>query len=241
METHAEVIKEVNAFFQYKEPGDDELLSKAMVKVSCADGIVTAYGRRFPANGNLAGFFLANVPFLILGPGKLWNDIGPKPLRAQANAEKLLKMGDMPELATLETYLAMEMGLRCAYSNWLREKAVIESKGLTLELRQPDYRRVKLEVKLRHLRQPITVNGERFPYSEAELLRWGERFMNARESLAFRLSMNVRNLLAHGEVEWELMPTLEGLSAASQAVHNLVTKSRKASVKARDSNTKMKR
>ncbi|MGC8635977.1 MAG: hypothetical protein ACP5T5_02975 [Thermoprotei archaeon] len=219
---YAKVLEEVNAFFQYRKPGDEELLSEVFHGMKYADGSVIAHGSRFDVNGNLLGFFLANVPFLILGPGRMWNDIGPKPLRAQANAERLLKMQGMSELTTLETYLVMEMGLRCSYSKWLGEKAIIKNKGQMLELRHPDYRRVKLEIKLKHLKQPVTVNGERFPYSEAELLRWGERFVNPRASLAFRLSMNVRNLLAHGEVEWELMPTAEALSSASQAVHDLI-------------------
>ncbi len=229
MQGASDVLQEVSAFFQYRKQGDDELLSEALRKVKRDGDDFVIHGKRFKAHGNLLGLFLANVPFFILGPGGMWDDLGPKPMRAQANAQRLMEMGEMNELATLETYLVMEMGLRCSYSTWLGERAIIKGRGLTLELRKPDYRGVKLEIKLRRIKQPIAVNGERFPYSEAELLRWGERFMDSSESLAFRLSMNVRNLLAHGEIEWELMPTLEGLSSASQAVHDLLTRARKAS------------
>jgi len=48
-------------------------------------------------------------------------------------------------------------------------KGVIESKGRTSELRRPYRRRVKLEVEPKHLGQPILVNREEIPRSEAEL------------------------------------------------------------------------
>ncbi len=192
-----------------------------MKEIRYENGQVKAYGKCFEVDNNLVGFFLANIPFLILGPGKIWSDLGPKAARAQTNAEKLLEIGGMSELATLETYLLMEMGLRCSYSLWLGKKAEVRQGQRVIEVQQADYRKVKLQIKLKHLKQPVIVKGERFPYSEAELLRWGERFMDTRASLAFRLSMNVRNLLAHGEVEWDLIPTREALASASQAVHDV--------------------
>jgi len=65
------------------------------------NGQVKVYGNSFEIGSNLIGFFLANIPFLILGPGKIWRDLGPKAARAQTNAEKLLQIGGMNELAAL--------------------------------------------------------------------------------------------------------------------------------------------
>lgn len=45
-------------------------------------------------------------------------------------------------------------------------------------------------------------------------------------SLALRLSMNVRNLLAHGELEWNLYPTMSNVASSSQLVWNLFSRLR---------------
>lgn len=72
----------------------------------------------------------------------------------------------------------------------------------------------------------MKVNGEVFPFSQGSLLSWAEKYMDKELSLAFRLSLNVRNLLAHGEVEWELYPTMKSLMSASYASWVLFNKLR---------------
>jgi len=53
--------------------------------------------------------------------------------------------------------------------------------------------------------------------------------MNEKMSFAFRLSLNVRNLLAHGEVEWDLYPSLKSLMSASHASWLLFNKLKETS------------
>ncbi|MDT7901955.1 MAG: hypothetical protein RRE78_08715 [Acidianus sp.] len=74
----------------------------------------------------------------------------------------------------------------------------------------------------------VKVNGEVFPYSQGSLLAWTERFMDDKITLAFRLAINVRNLLADGEFEWNLYPTMRSLESASQASWLLFEKLRRS-------------
>jgi len=86
--------------------------------------VITHVGR-FDAGDDLLGFFLAGVPFLVLGSGRVWNDFGPKPVRTPANAQKLLKTGDTSELANSERGLpGVKTGLHCSCSKWLGERAL---------------------------------------------------------------------------------------------------------------------
>jgi hypothetical protein len=214
------VIKEVNDFFQYRRAGDDEILEEALSnleyekgKVRIRDQVVKVERKR-----DALGVFLANVPYAVLGEGELHWDLPEKVVKVQSDALKLLEMGGLNEVATLEAYLVMEMSLRSLYSEWLGDVVIIRYKGKAVKVKDLDYRRLKLYILRKGWsKYKVKVNNETFPYSQGSLLAWAERFMDRRTSLVFRLSINVRNLLAHGEVEWRLFPTLETVKSASHA------------------------
>ncbi|MCI2413709.1 MAG: hypothetical protein MPF33_00420 [Candidatus Aramenus sp.] len=220
MDLRKRVIKEVNDFFQYRRAGDDEILEEALSnleyekgKVRIRDQVVKVERKR-----DALGVFLANVPYAVLGEGELHWDLPEKVVKVQSDALKLLEMGGLNEVATLEAYLVMEMSLRSLYSEWLGDVVIIRYKGKAVKVKDLDYRRLKLYILRKGWsKYKVKVNNETFPYSQGSLLAWAERFMDRRTSLVFRLSINVRNLLAHGEVEWRLFPTLETVKSASHA------------------------
>jgi len=214
------IVKEVRDFFQYRKSGDDEILEEALSnleyekgKVRIRDQVIKVERKR-----DALGVFLANVPYAVLGEGELHWDLPEKVVKVQSDALKLLEIGGLNEVATLEAYLVMEMSLRSLYSEWLGDVVVIKYKGKAVKVKDIDYRRLKLYILRKGWsKYKVKVNNETFPYSQGSLLAWAERFMDRRTSLAFRLSINVRNLLAHGEVEWRLFPTLETVKSASHA------------------------
>ncbi|ARM74840.1 hypothetical protein [Acidianus manzaensis] len=217
------IIKAVNDFFQYDKKGDEEILNEAIDKIKYKDKyIIINETEKIKVDNkkDALGVFLANIPYLILGEGELHTDLPDKVSKVQNDALKLLEIGGFNEIATLEIYLVMEMALRSLYSEWLNKADYIEYKKKKVKIKgkELDYRKLKLLLKKKGWsKYKVKINGQIFPYSQGSLLAWAEKYMDKRTSLAFRLSINVRNLLAHGEVEWKLYPTLNSLYSASHA------------------------
>ncbi len=214
------IAKEVNGFFQYRRSGDDEILEDALSELEYEKGKVRLRDQviKVERKRDALGVFLANIPYAVLGEGELHWDLPEKVVKVQSDAMKLLEVGGLNEVATLETYLVMEMSLRSLYSEWLGGEAVIKYKGKAVRVKNLDYRKLKLYILRKGWsKYRVKVNNEVFPYSQGSLLSWAERLMDKRTSFAFRLSINVRNLLAHGEVEWRLFPTVESVKSASHA------------------------
>ena len=74
-------------------------------------------------------FFLANLPLFIVGNRTKRNNLTLKLTKLQNDTYELINLNMFNEIATLEMYLLLEMGLRCAYSKWLGEKIVISKYG----------------------------------------------------------------------------------------------------------------
>lgn len=214
------LIQVTNEFFQYRRKGDDEILEDALEnleyrsgKVRIRDEVVEVSGKR-----DMIGVYLANIPYLILGDGEIHGDLPEKVVKAQDYAVKLIDCG-MNDLATLESYLILEMGLRSLYSTWMGEKVTLKYGKTKVKVKGLDYRKVKLYIRRKGWsKYKVRVKGEVFPFSQGLLLNWAERFVDQKASLALRLSINVRNLLAHGELEWNLRPTLSNVKTCSRLV-----------------------
>ena len=219
MSVKTKIRKAIKNFFQYEKEGDKKLLKKALSKIKYEDGYVYFHDEKVKVNSedDAVGVFLANIPYIILGEGELHWDLPEKVVKVQKSALKLLDCG-INDVATLEIYLVMEMALRSLYSEYVKNGVIIQYKDKKVKLQNYDYRRIKLYIRRKGWSQyKVKVNGEIFPFSQGSLLSWAEKFMNEKMSFAFRLSLNVRNLLAHGEVEWELYPSLKSLISASYA------------------------
>lgn len=213
------IRKAIKNFFQYEKEGDKKLLKNALSKIKYEDGYVYFRDEKIKVNSedDAVGVFLANIPYIVLGEGELHWDLPEKVIKVQRSALKLLDCG-INDVATLEIYLVMEMALRSLYSEYVKDGVVIQYKDKKVKLQNYDYRRIKLYIRRKGWSvYKVKVNGEIFPFSQGSLLSWAEKFMDEKMSFAFRLSLNVRNLLAHGEVEWELYPSLKSLMAASHA------------------------
>ncbi|MEL9970688.1 MAG: hypothetical protein QW699_05225 [Metallosphaera sp.] len=222
----SKLIKITNSFFQYKRKGDDEMLDEALDLLEYRGGYVRIRDEKIKVSTkkDLIGFYLANVPYLILGEGEIHNDLPSKVLKAQDYAMKLISCS-MEDLATLESYLVLEMGLRSLYTTWLGEKVIIKYKKTKIKVKGLDYRKLKLFIRRQGWsKYRVKVNGETFPFSQGMLLAWADRFVDGRTSLALRLSLNVRNLLAHGEVEWNFHPTVSNVKTSSHLIWNLFNK-----------------
>jgi hypothetical protein len=174
---------------------------------------------------NCLGFFLANVPAMIVNSTGFEGRLPPKLEKLRKDTLELINIGKFNELATLDLYLLLEMAMRCAYSRWLGNRISISRKGNDdIVLDNYDYRRLKLYIRLNGLgRTDIFVNGEPFPGSENSLLRWATKFVDRPTGLMFRLSLNIRNLLAHGENEWNLYPVSESAEIAAFAAARLLS------------------
>ena len=213
------VLREIKSFFQYEREGDEELLEESLQNLRYEEGYVILRDEKIKVESkrDAIGVFLANIPYAILGEGELKEDLPEKVKKIQNDALKLVDLG-INEVATLETYLILEMSLRSLYSTYISQGAVIKYKGKKVKVKGLDYRRLKLYIRRKGWsKYKVTVNGEAFPYSQGSLLAWAERFMDERLSLTYRLAINVRNLLAHGEIEWDLFPTLNSVKSASYA------------------------
>jgi hypothetical protein len=223
-------MDEIFDFFQYPENYDKLMLGSSLKKLSCTDGEIIfqnmKFNHGFECNKqNALGFFLANIPLMLNNGIKGDYSLTPKLKKLKNDTEELINMGKFNELATLDLYLLLEMAMRCAYSKWLGNRIVISKYNMKdTVLEGYDYRRLKLYIRLNKLgRTDIEVNGEPFPGSQNSLLHWATKFMDRQSSLMFRLSLNVRNLLAHGENEWNLYPVSESVSIASMAAGKLLS------------------
>ncbi|BCU70992.1 hypothetical protein KN1_22890 [Stygiolobus caldivivus] len=223
------ILKEIKSFFQYQKEGDLELLKEVLKEVRYKDGYVILREEKIKVENkeDAVGVFLANIPYAILGEGEIREDLPDKVRKIQSDAIKLVTLG-INEVATLEIYLMLEMSLRTLYSEYLSKGVTIKYKEKKVKVKGLDYRRLKLYIRRKGWsKYKVKVNGEVFPFSQGSLLAWAERYMDQKLSLTYRLSVNVRNLLAHGEVEWDLFPTLSSVKSASYASWSLFDNFRK--------------
>ncbi|WMT52250.1 MAG: hypothetical protein RE471_05055 [Ferroplasma sp.] len=224
------IMDQVFDFFQYPESYDRAMINASLQKISCNGGFIT-YNNKSLETGlkcsreNALGFFLANLPALIVKEANFTGILPPKLEKLRKDTLELIALGRFNELATLDLYLLLEMAMRCAYSKWLGSRIVISRYGgEDIVLENYDYRRLKLYIRLNGLgRNDIFVNGEPFLGSENSLLRWATKFLARPEGLMFRLSLNIRNLLAHGENEWDLYPVAESVRVAAASAGKLLS------------------
>lgn len=217
MSIRTKIRKAIKDFFQYEKEGDKKILKKALSRVKYEDGYVIMREEKIKVENeeDAVGVFLANIPYIVIGEGELHWDMPDKVIKVQKSALKSLDCG-INDVATLEIYLVLEMALRSLYSEVLKEGAIIQYKDKKIKLKDYDYRRLKLYIRRKGWSQyKVKVNGETFPFSQGSLLSWAEKYMDKEMSFVFRLSLNVRNLLAHGEVEWNLFPSIKSLESAS--------------------------
>ncbi len=223
------ISDEIYSFLQYRSKGDEDIVSKALNNIMVSNGKIYISNVQFnlnPSNDeDLAkGIALANLPLLFVGNKSESEELPENLMRIKRIAEKLinLKDEDLNEIATLEIYLLMEMGLRELYSEYVGKSATLFNNGRTIKLTNMNYRKLKLYLRMNHIGiYNVKINGEQFPYSQGALLNWAEKYMNKNYAECFKISLNVRNLLAHGELEWDLKPSIESLNTASYMVSML--------------------
>lgn len=220
------LMSTVKDFFQYWKKSDEDILEDVLdgfdFKVEkegekrfaiIGDAKVEVKNKRNSA----VGVFLANIPYFVYGEGELIWDLPDKVVEIQKASIKLLDFPCLRHVTTLETYLILEMGLRSLYTSWLGESTVIKYKEHKVKVKHPTYRRIKLYLRKKNWSvYKVKVNGETFPFSQGSLISWASKFIrDEKADLAIRLAINVRNLLAHGELEWELYPTMESIKSSS--------------------------
>ncbi len=224
-----DIIKdEIFSFLQYRSKGDEEAIDSKLESIKEIDGklYIGEVGFNVDTSDDNAviGVALANIPLIFVGLKHKAELPYEKLAKIYNAAEKLISLKDstLNDIATLQIYLLMEMGLRELYSKQISDQATIEYKGKSIALRDMDYRKLKLYVRMKHMSlYDIRVNGKAFPYSQGSLLNWAEGYMNDDYAEAFKISLNVRNLLAHGELEWDLNPSIASLYTASYMVNSL--------------------
>lgn len=225
----SDVIKdEILSFLQYRSKGDEEAIARKLENVQAINGKLYIRNVRFDINISdskaVVGAALANIPLIFIGAKHEAELPSEKLSKIYGAAERLISLKDstLNDIATLEIYLLMEMGLRELYSMQVSGEAIVSYKGKSIALKDMDYRKLKLYVKMKHMSlYDIKVNGRAFPYSQGSLLSWAEGYMESDYVEAFKISLNVRNLLAHGELEWNLNPSIESLYTASYMVNSL--------------------
>jgi hypothetical protein len=224
------IMDQVFDFFQYPESYDRAMVNASLHRLGCSGGFMSYNNKKLEtelkcSRENALGFFLANLPAMIVKDGNFTGILPQKLEKLRKDTLELISLGRFNELATLDLYLLLEMAMRCAYSKWLGNRIVISKYGNEdIILENYDYRRLKLYIRLNGLgRTDIFVNGEPFPGSENSLLRWATKFMDRPSGLMFRLSLNVRNLLAHGENEWNLYPVSESVQIAAASAGKLLS------------------
>ncbi len=224
-----EILKNIFDFFQYYKKGDKIILSQALDLVEYNKSHIIFHDTTYEIGDKntekkLLGFFLANLPMILIESKNDVNELTPKLMKLKEDTADLISLNRFNELPTLEMYLLLEMGLRCLYSKWLGQKVVIARRNHSdVILYNQDYRRIKLFLRLNRIGyHDIRVNGEPFPNSQNSLLYWAGKFLDRNSDLLFRLAVNVRNLLAHGENEWELYPTIESLGSSVYIVGRLI-------------------
>ena len=224
------IMEEVFDFFQYPESYDRTMINASLQRITCTDNNLIDNNKKVEpelkcTKDNCLGFFLANIPEMIVDSMEYEGRLPPKLEKLRKDTIDLINLGRFNELATLDLYLLLEMGMRCAYSRWLGNRIKISKYGNDdIILENYDYRRLKLYIRLKGLgRTDIYVNGEPFPGSENSLLRWATKFVDRPTGLMFRLSLNIRNLLAHGENEWDLYPVSKSVEIAASAAAKLLS------------------
>ncbi|WP_337860123.1 hypothetical protein [Ferroplasma sp.] len=223
------ISDQVFDFFQYPEYYDKTMIDTALQKLDCSGKKIIFNGMELKTDfvcnkENALGFFLANIPLMFSTLDNKKYELPQKLKKLRLDTEELIKLEKFNEVATLDLYLLLEMAMRCAYSKWLGNRIAISKIGMKdIVLTGYDYRKLKLYIRLNRLgRTDINVNGEPFPGSENSLLTWATKFVDRPTGLALRLSLNVRNLLAHGENEWSLFPVLESVAIASDIAGKLL-------------------
>jgi len=220
------LLSTVKDFFQYWKKSDQQLLEEVLdgfkfdVMKEGDKHFATIGENKFEIKSKKSsaiGIFLANIPYFVYGEGQLIWDLPEKVAEIQRSAIKLIEFPCLRHVTTLETYLILEMGLRSLYTTWLGDVTTIKYKDHKVKVKHPTYRRLKLYLRKKGWSiYKVKVNGEVFPFSQGSLLTWASKFIrDERADLAIRLAINVRNLLAHGELEWELYPTLESIKSSS--------------------------
>ena len=224
------IMEQVFDFFQYPESYDRAMINASLQRITCTnDNLIYNNKRVEPelkcTKQNCLGFFLANIPAMIVNSTEFRGELPAKLEKLRKDTLELINLGKFNELATLDLYLLLEMAMRCAYSIWLGNRIYISKYGNDdIVLENYDYRRLKLYIRLNGLgRSDIYVNGEPFPGSENSLLRWATKFVDRPTGLMFRLSLNIRNLLAHGENEWSLYPVAESAKIAASTAAKLLS------------------
>jgi len=220
------LMSTVKDFFQYWKKSDQSLLEEVLEEFNFPlekDGdkrYAVIGGEKVEVENkksSIVGVFLGNIPYFVYGEGQLVWDLPEKVVEIQRASLKLLEFKCLSHVTTLETYLILEMGLRSLYTAWLGESATLKYKDHKVKLKHPTYRRIKLYLRRKGWSvYKVKVNGETFPFSQGSLLTWANKFIrDERADLAIRLAINVRNLLAHGELEWKLYPTMESVKSSS--------------------------
>jgi hypothetical protein len=72
------IIRAIDDFFQYKKSGDDEILDEVLDKIEYKDKYVIIDGEekiKVDKKKDVVGVFLANIPYIILGPGEIHDDL----------------------------------------------------------------------------------------------------------------------------------------------------------------------
>lgn len=225
------VYNEINSFLQYRTRGDEESINRGLSNLSVINGNLYISNVKFDIDVNdkdsVIGTALANIPLLFAGIKPKQADLPGELPRIYNTAEKLISLNDktLYDISTLEVYLLMEMGLRELYSKWVSKDVSLQYNGKIIKLSGMDYRKLKLYIRMNHMSvYSVKINDQQFPYSQGALLNWAERYMKKDYAEAFKISLNVRNLLAHGELEWELNPSIESLYTSSNMVHSILSK-----------------
>lgn len=225
------VYDEINSFLQYRTKGDEESINRGLSNLGVINGNLYISNVKFDIDVNdkdsVIGTALANIPLLFAGIKPKQLDLPGELPRIYNTAEKLISLNDktLYDISTLEVYLLMEMGLRELYSKWVSTDVSLQYNGKIIKLSGMDYRKLKLYIRMNHMSvYSVKINDQQFPYSQGALLNWAERYMKKDYAEAFKISLNVRNLLAHGELEWELNPSIESLYTSSNMVHSILGK-----------------
>ncbi|MEM0139582.1 MAG: hypothetical protein QXZ44_03100 [Ferroplasma sp.] len=231
------ILERIFDFFQYPENYDKIIMEASMNNIEY-DGTTATFNKISYNIGNpdkyegILGFYLANLPLLLIKKHNIEYKLPARLEKLRDDTYDLIALKKFNELATLDLYLLIEMSLRCSYSKWLGNEIRI-SDGQRREniIKNYDYRQLKLYIRRNRLNsRELMVNGEPFPGSQTMLLRWASRFTDRNTGLLFRLSLNVRNLLAHGENEWSLYPAGQSVDIASEVAGKMLQNARVGTV-----------
>lgn len=221
------IIDGIFDFFQYPENYDKIIIENSMKNMDYRDGIVTLESVDYKLDDNtregLLGFYLANLPAVLVKKKFDKYVLTPRLMKLKNDSSELIRLKKFNELATLDLYLLLEMSLRCSYSKWLGDRITITGNGNEYNMANYDYRKLKLYIRRKGLNsRDVLINGRPFPGSQLALLNWASHFTDRNTGLLFRLALNVRNLLAHGENEWPLFPVNESVDYAASVAESIL-------------------